>query len=134
MKTASKCLVPVLGLLWVLQAQATEVKNLLLKDLTGLTGDNEVQMITVRYAPGESSLPHRHNAHTFVYVLEGTVVMQVEGGPPMTLGAGETFYEGPDDVHLQSRNASDAEEATLVVMLVKKKGAPVTVPATPQGD
>ena len=86
-------------------------------------------MITVEYPPGGSSAAHRHNAHTFVYVLEGTVVMQVKGGQEVTLGPGQTFYESPEDVHSVSRNASGTKPAKLLVFFVKEKGAPLTVPA-----
>jgi quercetin dioxygenase-like cupin family protein len=82
----------------------------------------------VEYAPGASSPEHRHNAHTFVYVLEGAVVMQVKGGTEVTLRPGQTFYESPDDVHTVSRNASSTSPAKLLVFFVKQKGAPTTVP------
>ena len=80
-------------------------------------------------APGASSPEHRHNAQTFVYVLEGPVVMQVKGGKEVTLGPGQTFYESPDDVHSVSRNASSANPAKILVFFVRQKGAPITVPA-----
>ena len=85
-------------------------------------------MLIVEYAPGGSSAKHRHNAHTFVYVLEGSIVMQVEGGATVTLGPGQTFYESPDDVHAVSKNASDSRPAKFVVFFVKDKGAPPVVP------
>lgn len=84
-------------------------------------------MLTVEYAPGQSSASHRHNASTFVYVLEGSVVMQVKGGKLMTLGPGETFFESPDDIHVVSRNASDTKPAKILVFFVKEKGAPGSV-------
>jgi len=86
-------------------------------------------MITVEYPPGDSDPVHRHNAHGFVYVLEGSVVMQVRGGKEVTLTPGQVFYEGPDDVHVVGRNASSTKPAKVLVFLVKKKGAPVLVPA-----
>ena len=86
-------------------------------------------MITVEYPPGSSDPIHRHKAHAFVYVLEGSVVMQVRGGKQVTLTPGQTFYEGPDDVHVVGRNASGTKPAKFVVFLVKDKGAPVVVPA-----
>lgn len=85
-------------------------------------------MITVEFPPGGADPVHRHNAHGFIYVLEGTVVMQVRGDKPVTLTPGQTFYEGPDDVHVVGRNASNTEPAKLLVFLVKDKGAPVLVP------
>ena len=85
-------------------------------------------MITVDYAPGGSDPVHRHDAHTFVYVLEGSVVMQVKGGKEVTLTPGQTFYEGPDDVHVVSRNASSTNPAKFLVFFVKDKGAPVLIP------
>jgi quercetin dioxygenase-like cupin family protein len=85
-------------------------------------------MLTVEYAPGASSTAHRHNANTFVYVLEGSVVMQVEGGKPVTLGPGQTFYESPSDVHVVSKNASDSQPAKFLVFFVKDKGASALVP------
>ncbi len=111
-----------------LVAQATKVTPLLTKDLPELTG-KEGAMVTVEYAPGVSSSAHRHNAHTFVYVLEGSVVMQVKGGKEVTLEPGQTFYENPEDVHTISRNASNTKSAKILVFFVKEKGAPATVPA-----
>jgi quercetin dioxygenase-like cupin family protein len=109
-------------------AQEAKVTPLMTKELRDLPG-KEALMITVEYGPGQSSAPHRHNAHTFVYVLEGSVVMQVKGGKEVTLTPGQSFYEGPDDVHVVSRNASSTKPARFLVMFVKDKGAAVTVPA-----
>ena len=95
-----------------------------LADMVGKTG----QLVTVEFAPGEASASHRHNAHTFVYVLEGSVVMQVQGGEEETLVAGQTFYENPDDIHAVAKNASDTEPAKFLVLFIKDTGAPVTVP------
>ena len=111
-----------------LTAQEAKVTELLSKDLADLPG-KEGLMITVEYPPGSSDPIHRHNAHAFVYVLEGTIVMQVKGGKEVTLTPGQTFYEGPDDVHIVGRNASTTKPAKFVVFLVKNKGAPVFVPA-----
>jgi quercetin dioxygenase-like cupin family protein len=85
-------------------------------------------MIVVDYPPGSSDPIHRHNANAFVYVLEGAIVMQVKGGKQVTLTAGQTFYEGPDDIHVVGRNASDTKPAKFLVFLVKDKGAPVLIP------
>ena len=111
-----------------LLAQEAKVTDLLSKDLPNLPG-KEGLMITVEYPPGSSDPIHRHNANAFVYVLEGTIVMQVRGGKETTVTAGQTFYEGPDDVHVVGRNASKTKPAKFVVFLVKDKGAPVVVPA-----
>ena len=108
-------------------AQQPEVVSLMSKDLLEIPG-KEVLMITVEYAPGGSDLIHRHNAYAFVYVLEGSIVMQVKGGKQVTLTPGQTFYEGPDDVHVVGRNASSTKPAKFLVCLVKQKGAPVLVP------
>jgi quercetin dioxygenase-like cupin family protein len=108
-------------------AQQTKVTPLVTKDLAGIAGKEGV-MITVEYAPGMSSTAHRHNAHTFVYVLEGSMTMQVKGGKEVTLGPGETFYESPDDIHAVSKNASATKPAKLLVVFVKEKGAPASVP------
>jgi quercetin dioxygenase-like cupin family protein len=108
--------------------QEAKVTQLLSKDLSTLPG-KEGLMITVDYPPGSSDAIHRHNAHAFVYVLEGSVVMQVRGGKQVTLTPGQTFYEGPDDVHVVGRNASDTKPAKFLVFLVKDKGAPILVPA-----
>jgi len=108
-------------------AQNPKVTPLMAKELAGLSG-KEAVMLTVEYAPGASSSKHRHNAHTFVYVLEGSIVMQVEGGKETTLGPGQTFYESPDDVHTVSKNASDSQPAKFLVFFVKDKGAPASVP------
>ena len=111
-----------------LEPKEAKVTPLFSKDLTDFPG-KEGLMITVEYPPGSSDPIHRHNAHAFVYVLEGSIVMQVRGGKEVTLTPGQTFYEGPDDVHVVSRNASNANPAKFVVFLVKDKGAPVLVPA-----
>jgi quercetin dioxygenase-like cupin family protein len=111
-----------------LVAQEAKVTQLMSKDLTNLPG-KEGLMITVEYPPGSSDPIHRHNANAFVYVLEGSIVMQVRGGKEVTLTPGQTFYEGPDDVHVVGRNASKTKPAKFVVFLVKEKGAPVLVPA-----
>jgi quercetin dioxygenase-like cupin family protein len=108
-------------------AQNPKVTQLLAKELAGLAG-KEAVMITVEYAPGASSSKHRHNAHTFVYVLEGSIVMQVEGGKETTLGPGQTFYESPDDIHTVSKNASNSQPAKFLVFFVKDKGAPASTP------
>ena len=118
-------------LLWLapnlLLAQEAKVTPLMSKDLTNLTG-KEGLMIMVEYPPGSSDPIHRHFAHAFVYVLEGSIVMQVRGGQEVTLTPGQTFYEGPDDVHVVGRNASQTEPAKFVVFLVKDKGTPVLTP------
>ena len=108
-------------------AEEPKVAPLMTKDLAGDPG-KEVLMITVEHVPGGSSSIHRHNAQAFVYVLEGSVVMQLKGGDEVTLTPGQTFYEGPDDVHLVDRNASSTEPAKFVVLLIKNKGAPALVP------
>jgi quercetin dioxygenase-like cupin family protein len=109
-------------------ATAAKATPLLTKPLAGIEGKEGV-MITVEYPPGVASAPHRHNANTFVYVLEGSVVMQVAGGEEVTLTAGQTFYESPSDVHTVSRNASDSLPARLLVVFVKDVGAPASTPA-----
>ena len=109
-------------------AEEPKVTPLMEKDLPEYPG-KEVLMITVEHEPGGSSAIHRHNAHAFVYVLEGSVVMQLKGGQEVTLTAGQAFYEGPDDVHLVDRNASTTKPAKFLVVLIKNKGAPAVVPA-----
>jgi quercetin dioxygenase-like cupin family protein len=109
------------------QPEQPPVTSLMSKDLTNMPG-KEVLMITVEYPPGWSDPVHRHNAQGFIYVLEGSVVMQVQGGKEVTLTPGQTFYEGTDDVHVIGRNASTTKPAKLLVFLVKNKGAPVLVP------
>jgi quercetin dioxygenase-like cupin family protein len=111
-----------------LVAHEPKVTEVLSKDLTGIPG-KEGLMLTVEYPPGGSDPVHRHYAHAFVYVLEGSVVMQVRGGQETILTAGQTFYEGPDDVHIVGRNASQTKPAKFLVFLVKDKGAPALVPA-----
>lgn len=109
---------------------AASAKQLMIKDLVGLAG-KEVLMSTVTYPPGGASPPHRHDAQVFVYVLEGELTMQVQGGPKVTLKPGETFYENPTDVHAVSANASQTRPATFLVFIIKDKGAPTTRAATP---
>ena len=111
-----------------LLAQEAKVTELMSKDLTNIPG-KEGLMITVDYPPGSVDPIHRHNAQAFLYVLEGSIVMQVRGGKEVTLTPGQTFYEGPDDIHVVGRNASKTKPAKFVVVFVKDKGAPVLVPA-----
>jgi len=108
-------------------AQQAKVTSLMSKDLTENPG-KELLMITVEHAPGGSSPIHRHNAHAMVYVLEGSVVMQVKGGKEVTLTPGQSFYEGPNDIHIVDRNASKTQPAKFLVFLIKDKGAPALVP------
>ena len=108
-------------------AQEAKVAPLMSKALAENPG-KEVLMITVEYPPGSVDPVHRHNAQAFVYVLEGSIVMQVKGGKEVTLTPGQTFYEGPDDIHVVGRNASATEPAKFLVVLIKDKGAPVLVP------
>ena len=110
-----------------LMAQEAKVTSLMSKELKDFPG-KEGLMITVEHAPGGSSPIHRHNAHAMVYVLEGSVVMQVKGGKQVTLTPGQSFYEGPDDVHVVDRNASKTNPAKFLVVLIKDKGAPALVP------
>jgi len=108
-------------------AQEAKVTSLMSKDLKDFPG-KELLMIMVEHVPGGSNPAHRHNAHAYVYVLEGSVVMQVKGGKQVTLTPGQTFYEGPDDVHVVDRNASKTKPAKFVVFLIKDRGAPALVP------
>ena len=107
--------------------EAADVKELFAIDLADYPG-KEGRMIEVSYPPGGRDVVHRHDAHAFVYVLEGQIVMQLKGQPPVTLKAGQTFYEGPTDVHVVGRNTSNTEPARFVVVLLKAKGAPVLTP------
>jgi quercetin dioxygenase-like cupin family protein len=109
-------------------AQEAVVTPLMTKELADLPG-KEALMITVEYPPNSKDAVHRHNAHAFVYVLEGSIVMQVKGGKQVTLTPGQTFYEGPGDVHVVGRNASSTKPARFLVLLLKNQGAPVLVPA-----
>jgi quercetin dioxygenase-like cupin family protein len=110
------------------EPKEAKVARLFSKDLTDLPG-KEGLMLMVEYPPGSTDPIHRHNAHGFIYVLEGSIVMQVRGGNETTVTAGQTFYEGPDDVHVVGRNASQTKPAKFVVFFVKDKGAPIVVPA-----
>jgi len=112
-----------------MQTTDAAVRPLFSKDLAGVPG-RELSMIAVEYAPGGVDPVHTHHAQALVYVLEGSIVMQVRGGAPVTLTAGQTFYEGPDDVHTVGRNASQTAPAKFLVVLVKDKGAPILTPVT----
>ncbi len=109
-------------------AQQSSASILFQTDLPDIEG-REAVVLEVVYPPGVASSSHRHNAHTFVYVLEGSVVMAVAGGEEKTLVAGETFYESPHDIHSVSRNASDTEPAKILVVFIKNEGAAMTEPA-----
>jgi quercetin dioxygenase-like cupin family protein len=108
-------------------AQQPEATSLMSKEMRDIPGKEGVMLI-VEYAPGGADPIHRHNAHAFVYVLEGTVVMEVKGGKQVTLKPGQTFYEGPDDIHTVGRNASSTEPAKFLVFFIKDKGAPILTP------
>jgi quercetin dioxygenase-like cupin family protein len=108
-------------------AQDANVTSLMSKPLSDNPG-KELLMITVEYPPGASDPVHRHNAQALVYVLEGSIVMGVNGEKPVTLTAGQTFYEGPNDIHTVGRNASKTMPAKFLVVLLKNKDAPVLTP------
>jgi len=116
-----------------LMAQEAKVTPLMSKDLTEMPG-KEALMVTVEYAPGGVGPIHRHNAHAFIYVLEGTILMQLKGGKEVKVTAGETFYEGPDDVHLVGQSASTAVPAKFLVLFIKDKGAPILTPVRAQAE
>lgn len=124
-------LLPVLLLAGTADAQQTpppaQVTPLMTKALADYPG-KEGTVITVDYPPGGESPVHRHNAHAFVYVLQGSIVMEVRGGKSVTLTPGQTFYEGPDDIHTISRNASPTEPARFLVVLLKNSGEPISMP------
>ena len=111
----------------VVMAQQPKVTSLLSKDLTDIPG-KEMLMITVEYPPGGRDPVHRHNAQAMIYVLEGSIVMQVKGGKEVTLKPGQTFYEGPNDIHTVGRNASKTKPAKFLVFFLKEKGAPILTP------
>jgi quercetin dioxygenase-like cupin family protein len=127
MKSSQPILVLAFLLAGTLMAQDAEVKPLMSKDLPEFPG-KEGSMITVVYPPGAKDPIHRHNAHAFLYVLEGTIVMQVKDGKEVTLTPGQTYYEGPNDIHTVGRNASTTKPAKFVVFFVKDKGAPILIP------
>jgi quercetin dioxygenase-like cupin family protein len=126
-KLVALVLLAALLMLAAVAAQAADVKELFAIDLADYPG-NEGRMIEVSYPPGVVDPVHVHNAHAFVYVLEGQIVMQLKGKPAVTLRAGQTFYEGPTDIHVVGRNASNTDPARIVVVLLKAKGAPVLTP------
>jgi quercetin dioxygenase-like cupin family protein len=128
MKNKKSILVLLCLITGTLTAQQPKVTELMSKGLPEIPG-KEGLLITVEYPPGGSDPIHRHNAHAFLYVLEGSVVMEVKGGKQVTLTRGQTFYEGPNDVHIVGRNASSTKPAKFLVFLVKDQGAPVLVPA-----
>ena len=127
MKNSRFLLAPAFLIAGALIAQDAQVTPILSKDLADFPG-KEGLMITVVYPPGSSDPIHRHNAHAFVYMLEGSVVMQLKGGKEITLTPGQTFYEGPNDIHTVGRNASTTKPAKFIVVLVKNKDAPVLIP------
>jgi quercetin dioxygenase-like cupin family protein len=133
--TISRYFAPLLPLLLTASAAdakptppAAIVTEVMTKQLADYPG-KEALMITVVYPPGAVDPVHRHNAHAFVYVLEGSIVMGVRGGKTVTLTAGQTFYEGPTDVHTVGRNASQTKPAKFIVILLKDSRAPVVLPA-----
>ena len=105
-------------------AQVADLMTKALKDYPGKEG----KMILVTYPPGSVDPVHRHYADAFVYVLEGSIVMGLNGDKPVTLGPGQTFYEGPDDIHTVGRNASKTKPAKFLVLLLKDQNKPVLIP------
>ena len=116
-----------LNVVAIASASAADEPLSTITPLTGALENQEMRIIEINLEPGQSSSPHRHNAHVFVYVLEGEVEMQVRGGPIVKLGPGETFYESPSDIHQTSRNASSTASAKFLVHMLKVAGAPTTV-------
>jgi len=100
-------------------------KDLMVKELPDLTGREALVRANV-YPPGTSNPPHRHDAHVFLHVLEGQLIVQLKGGQPVTLNPGDTYYEAPDDIHVMSRNPSDSIPAKALIFMVKKTGVPST--------
>jgi len=126
-RLAKLCLVTGLLLPLAVSAHEPSASPLFQVNLDDL-GNREGLMAVVDFLPGVKGVRHRHNAHTFVYVLEGSVVMQVEGGERKVLHAGQTFYETPDDIHVVGDNASATAPAKILVFLAKERGAPPTIP------
>ncbi len=126
--TAGLLLVAGLAVAQTTPPPATKVTPVYSHDLSGIDG-KEGLMLTVEYPPGGADPIHRHNANVFVHVLEGHITMQVKGRPPVNLGPGQTFYEGPDDIHVMGRNASKTKPAKFLVFFVKDKGTPPVLPA-----
>lgn len=127
MKFAKVVLVLLFLMTGAVMAQEPTVTELMTKELPDIAG-KEVLMITVNYPPGGADPIHRHNAHAFVYVLEGSIVMQVKDGKEVTLTPGQTFYEAPNDIHLVGRNASTTKPAKFLVFILKNEGAPALIP------
>lgn len=88
----------------------------------------EIVLLAVEYPPGGADPVHRHDAHALVYVLEGSIVMGVAGGKEVTLNAGQTFHEGPKDLHTVGRNASKTKPAKFLAFLVKDIDKPAFIP------
>src|ERR1041385_5781389 len=110
---------------WAQDAPRSVGKDLMVKQLGDLTGQEAVVRANV-YPPGTNNPPHRHDAHVFLHVLEGQLIIQLKGAQPVTLNAGDTYYEAPDDIHVVSRNPSDTVPAKALIFMVKKIGAPAT--------
>lgn len=127
MKNKKLMLVLLFLMTGAVMAQEPKVTPVMSKELADIP-DREVSMIVVEYAPGGADPVHRHNAYGFIYVLEGSVVMQVKGQPEVTLTSGQSWYEGPDDIHVVGRNASSTKPAKFLAFLIKVKGAPALVP------
>ncbi len=129
MKTAAAAVIASLLLAGAAQGAETPASPvLMMKDLLAAPG-KEVRVLSLTSAPGAASAAHRHNAQVFVYLLSGSMIMQVKGQPPVTLLPGQTFYEAPSDIHVVSRNASQTEPAKFLVFMILDKGAPVSAPA-----
>jgi quercetin dioxygenase-like cupin family protein len=125
LKTVFGSLILLISMPALSQSTANAVFQTDVADVT----NQEILVLEVSYEAGNDSPVHRHNAHTVVYVLEGTVIMQVAGGELQTLGPGDVFYETPSDIHSVSKNASDTDPAKILVFFLKEKDAATTEPA-----
>ena len=123
----SKIITSICAAMMAIAMHAQTVTPLMSKDVSEFPG-KEVEMMTVQMAPGSVGPVHRHNAYVFVYVLEGEIIMQVKGGVQQKLGPGQTFYEGPADIHTVGRNASKTKPAKFLAFFIKNKNAPIVTP------
>src|SRR6266478_1196953 len=93
------------------------IRQLLVQPLTGFDNRNAV-VLEVEYAPGAGSSPHRHPGPTFGYVLEGSVVIQIDQNRPVTYTQGQMWYEAPMQAHRISRNASRFQPAKMLAFVI----------------
>ena len=119
----------ILGIVVSVNAQQGRASRDILQRAGASVGGRDVVTAMHVYHGGVSEAQHIHPGDLVGYVVEGMVTLAQDGKAPVTLTAGQTFYENPTDVHRVSANASTTAPAKILVFMVKDKDKPATTPA-----